>query len=627
MRWYSYWLTALFLSFPWLGEAQTTEFPYATVGMGDLKEFKPGGGNWKIAGDVFYDFHKGGNARITPGTGILVNDLSGKSKDHLFTNMEHGDIDLELEFMMDKGSNAGVYLQGRYEIQMFDSWGVYPPKTSDCGAIYERWDERRPEGRQGYEGHPPAQNVSRAPGLWQHFRIEFRAPRFDANGNKIENARFIKVVHNGVVIHENVEVTGPTRAAAFDDEKPFGPLMIQGDHGPVAVRNIKYKAYGPEQVTLANLQLTAYEGRFSSVTEVVAAPPVAEVSINALKHEGTDTDQYYGGKINGTIHIPKSGPYYFHLNLKWIPEDTNPDNPNGGGELKIGDKTLVFLDGKETGMGSTTVTLEAGVHSISLVYFKKYGHWYQPANDIVLGTEAPGIAYTNLNEALHFAEAVGAITVPVSGEPVMVRSFVNHHGEKKTHAISVGEPGSAHYSYDLASGSVLQHWRGDFLETTHMWHGRGEPQLGEPLGSVISRSGKPTVALLRDRQAAWPDSNANYNYLGYDVTTTGHPVFKYTIGSTEVRESLEADDAGNRLSHTITVVSSGEDEVWCLVADGSKITRQPNGTYAVNDKQYFLQLPPRAEPLIRTGVGGEVELLLQIKAKNKNASIKYSIIR
>ena len=52
------------------------------------------------------------------------------------------------------------------------------------------------------------------------------------------NAKFVKVVHNGVVIHENVEVTGPTRAAAFEDEKPTGPLMLQGDHGPVAYRNL-----------------------------------------------------------------------------------------------------------------------------------------------------------------------------------------------------------------------------------------------------------------------------------------------------------------------------------------------------------------------------------------------------
>jgi hypothetical protein len=213
--------------------AQTpAELPATAVSLQDLSAFRPTGGNWKIAGDVFYDLGKGGAGKTSPGAGVVVNDPAGKAKDHLLTTMEHGDIDLDLDFMMDKGSNAGVYLQGRYEIQMFDSWGVARPKSSDCGAIYERWDESRPEGRKGYEGHPPAQNVSRAPGLWQHFRIIFRAPRFNAQGQKIANARFVKVIHNGVTIHENVEVTGPTRSAAFTDEKPDRPADDPGRPRP-----------------------------------------------------------------------------------------------------------------------------------------------------------------------------------------------------------------------------------------------------------------------------------------------------------------------------------------------------------------------------------------------------------
>ncbi len=65
-----------------------------------------------------------------------------------------------------------------------------------------------------------------------------RAPRFDKSGKKIANARFEKVIHNGVFVHENVELTGPTRASAYNDEKPTGPLCLQADHGPVAYRNL-----------------------------------------------------------------------------------------------------------------------------------------------------------------------------------------------------------------------------------------------------------------------------------------------------------------------------------------------------------------------------------------------------
>ena len=97
---------------------------------------------------------------------------------------------------------------------------------------------RSRSGQEGFEGTAPRVNACRAPGVWQHLRIEFAAPRFDTNGRKTAPARFVKVTLNDVVVQENVAVSGPTRSAAFTDEQPLGPLMIQGDHGPVAVRNI-----------------------------------------------------------------------------------------------------------------------------------------------------------------------------------------------------------------------------------------------------------------------------------------------------------------------------------------------------------------------------------------------------
>jgi hypothetical protein len=133
-------------------------------------------------------------------------------------------------------SNSGIYFMGRYEIQVFDSYGKEEVEHSDCGGIYQRWDENR--NPKGYEGYPPKVNASKPAGKWQIFDVIFRAPRFDLNGNKLRNARFEKVVLNSIIIHENVEVSGSTRAAAFDDEKKVGPLMLQGDHGPVAYRNI-----------------------------------------------------------------------------------------------------------------------------------------------------------------------------------------------------------------------------------------------------------------------------------------------------------------------------------------------------------------------------------------------------
>ena len=105
-----------------------------------------------------------------------MNGPKGKTT-NLLSDYEHGDTKLHVEFCVPKGSNSGVYLMGRYEVQVFDSWGVDHPKYSDCGGIYQRWQDNH-----GYEV-APRQNASKSPGQWQSFDIIFRA-RFDDQGKK-----------------------------------------------------------------------------------------------------------------------------------------------------------------------------------------------------------------------------------------------------------------------------------------------------------------------------------------------------------------------------------------------------------------------------------------------------------
>ncbi|MCL4215779.1 MAG: DUF1080 domain-containing protein [Candidatus Hydrogenedentes bacterium] len=202
-----------------------------------VENFRPPSGDWFMAADAFVD---PGNAKLLKtrqGTGVAVNGEAGHTS-HLVTKMEHGDCQVHIEFMVPEGSNSGVYLQGRYEVQVLDSWGVEELKYGDCGGLYQRWHDEPgiEDSERGFEGVAPRVNAAKAPGEWQSFDITFRAPRFDEDGNKIKNALFEKVVHNGAVIHENVERTGPTRSAMYNDEKPEGPIMLQGDHGPVAYR-------------------------------------------------------------------------------------------------------------------------------------------------------------------------------------------------------------------------------------------------------------------------------------------------------------------------------------------------------------------------------------------------------
>jgi len=231
--------------------AQTNVVTANTISLNDLSSFRNTGKSWQLAADVNADLNKTNLLTTSKGTGILVN-LPDK-KNHgadLFTTTEHGDAELELDYLLAKGSNSGIYLQGNYELQLLDSWGVKNPKAGDNGAIYERWNDSKPEGQKGYEGYAPRQNASKAPGLWQHLKVSFQAPKFDASGKKIANARMLRVELNGVTVQEDVELLGPTRGA-MGVEKATGPLRIQGDHGAVAFRNISLTngLKAPQQAT------------------------------------------------------------------------------------------------------------------------------------------------------------------------------------------------------------------------------------------------------------------------------------------------------------------------------------------------------------------------------------------
>jgi hypothetical protein len=134
------------------------------LSLNELSSFQNPPPNWRIAGDVRGDIKENGVLRVTEGKGVLANLPDKKGAADLYTAFQHSDIDLDLDYMMAKGSNSGIYLQGRYEVQLLDSWGVKSPAAGDNGGIYERWDEARGKGKEGYGGYAPRQNASRAPG-------------------------------------------------------------------------------------------------------------------------------------------------------------------------------------------------------------------------------------------------------------------------------------------------------------------------------------------------------------------------------------------------------------------------------------------------------------------------------
>lgn len=161
---------------------------------------------------------------------IVDGEMEVNGKGDIITKKAFGDHLLHLEFKtpyMPNASgqgrgNSGVYLQSRYELQVLDSYGL-EGVDNECGGIYKI--------------AKPAINMCLPPLEWQTYDISFRAARFDDAGKKTENAK-ITVKHNGMIIHEDLELPNITGGAHFKDESKPAGLMLQ-DHGnPVRFRNI-----------------------------------------------------------------------------------------------------------------------------------------------------------------------------------------------------------------------------------------------------------------------------------------------------------------------------------------------------------------------------------------------------
>jgi hypothetical protein len=215
------------------------------TGDKELTAWTPPTDGWVIAGGIALDPQNPRRLAWKPGSGILVNGPKGSAR-NLVTRQKFTDLEAHVEFLIAKGSNSGVKFMGLYEIQIVDSNGRKELTGDSCGGIYPRAEEK-PRYHHIDQGVPPKVNAAKPAGEWQTLDMVFQAPRFDAAGQKIANARFVKVVLNGQVVQENVEVPWPTGAAWRQrQEVPAGPFLLQGDHGPVAFRNVRIRPWSAE---------------------------------------------------------------------------------------------------------------------------------------------------------------------------------------------------------------------------------------------------------------------------------------------------------------------------------------------------------------------------------------------
>ena len=168
---------------------------------------------------------------------FFTNATSPKKAGYLQTIKKFGDCTVEAEFLIPQDSNSGIYLMGRYEIQILDSHGKETLGYGDMGGLYRRWDNNR--NPKGFNGIPPLINAANPAGEWQKMIIKVRAPRLAKDSKILEYPRFISVHLNDQLVQKNIIVKGPTRSAQRAGWASKDYIFIQGDHGPIAFRKFK----------------------------------------------------------------------------------------------------------------------------------------------------------------------------------------------------------------------------------------------------------------------------------------------------------------------------------------------------------------------------------------------------
>ncbi|HLQ45872.1 MAG TPA: DUF1080 domain-containing protein, partial [Planctomycetaceae bacterium] len=157
-------------------------------------------------------------------------DADGLMSQGITSKQKFQDFSLHLEFLLSympaergqRRANSGCYMQGRYEVQILDSFGL-SGEHNECGGIYTI--------------NKPDTNMCFPPLSWQTYDVDYTAAKYDSAGKKTQNAK-MSVLHNGVPIHKDVELPKATTAAVLGEGPEPGPIYIQ-DHGnPIRFRNI-----------------------------------------------------------------------------------------------------------------------------------------------------------------------------------------------------------------------------------------------------------------------------------------------------------------------------------------------------------------------------------------------------
>ena len=424
-------------------------------------------------------------------------------------------------------------------------------------------------------------NAEVSPGKWQDLELAYLPAD---NGAP---ALLVAAYLNGNLVYYQEPLAGAGRTD--------GPLTLQLSSGTLALTDLRTSDRAGRSSTVAsngevelNLPLIHYayytvEGNPDDVTDWGTRTPdkegyIGRFDLGAIRERQSG----YAVRFDSELDIPKAGEYTFKM---FSPSSTR---------VYIDDRLVVDLGGRtDTSEAQGAIQLAEGTHNLRIDHYQ-YGGWNR-LNLSYLDGQGREVSLNDLPEGR-------AVATPPSSEveelatddrPYLLRSFLNFpptrmydFTDKRTHVISVGEGQGPHYSYDLHNGSLLQMWRGKFVDVGEMWVGRGEPQVVHALGSTVAFDGRPQWSTDGSQ---WPDSLNELHHLRYELDAAGRPTFTFDLNGGTLTDHIEpggsglqrtlhnASDAGPVYTQLATARSIRE------TAPGSFELRGPGATLEITD--------------------------------------------
>ncbi|WP_428654678.1 family 16 glycoside hydrolase [Runella sp.] len=534
-------------------------------------------GEWKIVGSTTMHPEKSSFLKTTPTTDKSAGIILGKTGAKGVATLGLGDIVLKMDFMLAPGSNANLILPGGYAIKLNDSW---KSTRSDANAV----------GSIGTLA--PLKNAAKAPGLWQSLTVQFK------RAGQNTAAQIERLTLNGVTVQENAFLsTPPTTDIA---------LSLNVVTGAAAFRNIFYQLLNDTHpVTLSNLSYTLYKAGNDKPKALVAENLIKKDTTSILTREwGMGNNSYYL-IYDGQMNVAQEADYTFQLAYM------------SNAALEIDGNTVLPYQWNDflQNYVPVTVHLTKGTHSFRLHHHKFT--WRRNGLGMFVVTQGVRQYPLHVTSSLPEPTPIPTIEVTANGKAELVRSFIQRDGEKgkRTHCLSVGTPEDINYTLDLNRGSLLQFWKGGFANVTDMWYERGEPQLLVPMGAAITTTGQTDIAVLKDLNAAWPDSTADLTFKGYRLNAAGIPTVTYRTANVDITDEIIPENGG--LSRTI---NGNLPNTYVRLVSGKNITMLEKGLYEIDGQRYYVRVDPNSKPVVRT-VNGKQELLLAL-----NGQLHYSLI-